>query len=168
MKPSIFYLGVTVTAFANVVLASEYQQAAFNEAASLIQTEQLNEKFSTATTEDHSRERRGSSETAAKTDVSSEVLVLKPYEKTIQEVIAEDNLIVENAEVFKTSFSDNSNDVEEETTLNEFVLENFPALQIEKTAEETISEDQKIIESSAFQAVPVKFNGICIKKKTLF
>lgn len=164
-KSSIIYLGIALGAFTNVALALNYQQASFTEETNQTSMLQSFKNFATASDGDHSRERVGTKENTA---VTPEVIVFNPYEKTIEEVIAEDNLIIEDAILSEIDFSTEQTVTDENKSLDELLLAQvYPHYNV-KTIEEIIAEDSKIIERPIMEAVQTKSgSGKCNKQRNI-
>lgn len=164
---SIIYLGIALGTFTNVALALNEQQASFNEDSSQASTFQVVKNITISSTEDHSRERRGGKDNADVSNVQPDVIVFNPHEKTIEEVIAEDNLITEYA-LSKTDFSAEQTKADESKSLDELLLAQvYPHYSV-KTAEEIIAEDSKIIERPFMEAVKTKSgSGKCNRENIL-
>ncbi|KGO86903.1 hypothetical protein [Flavobacterium suncheonense] len=167
-KSSIIYLGIALTAFTNVALALEFQQVSLNEELVSGQTQQSKENLTAVTTEDHSRERGKGNESEKTSQFHQDLVVFNPYKKSMQEIIAEDNLIIENAIVKEADFSAALTTVEENKSLDELLLAQvYPRYSV-KTPEEIIDEDRKITERPVVEAVPAKSNsGKCNKGNIL-
>lgn len=164
-KSSILYLGIAMGTFTNVALALNYQQTSFNEEANQTSMLQSVKKFTAASGEDHSRDRIGGKENTA---VTPEVIVFNPYEKTMLEIIVEDNLIIENAILNEIDFPTKQTSDDESKSLDELLLAQVYPHYCVKTAEEIIAEDCKIIERPILEAVQTKSdNTKCNKQNTL-
>ena len=165
---SIIYLGIALGTFTNVALALNEQQTSFNEDSNQASTLQVIKNIAISSAEEHSRERRGGKHNADASNVQADVIVFNPYEKTIEEVIAEDNLITENALSGKTDFSTEQTKADESKSLDELLLAQVYPLYSVKTAEEIIAEDSKIIERPVMEAVKTKSgSGKCNRENIL-
>lgn len=163
MKSSIIYFGIALTTFTNVALALNYQKSPLNEDLNQASTLQSVKNIEVSINEGHSRERAGGKENTA--NGPSDVVVFNPYEKTMAEIITEDNLIIENAISNDAGFSNQKSVAEESKSLDEIILAEVYPHYSEKTTEETITEDSKIIESLVVDAVQIKSNSRKCKKE---
>lgn len=154
MKKSIIYLGIAVVAFTNVTSALSSQQSFNTEYLSLTQTVQSEQTTDATTTGNDSLEKKSGKECGGSSSINPETIVSTPYTKTMEEIIAENNQIIE---------SEISNDLLEKASEESIVEDNqiidvtlggeVGPLYSEKTTEEIIMEDSQIIESPIFNAV---------------
>lgn len=145
MKKSIIYLGIALVTFTNVISALG-QQSQFNE--SLTQIAQSNENSEGNVQHNESKERK-SSKDKNPVRFNPETIEIQTYEKTIEEVIAENNLIIENTPLFEKSTEENS-----AADYQANVLIDFYPIYTEKTIEETIQQDRLITESPEVNYLP--------------
>ncbi|WP_313807003.1 hypothetical protein [Flavobacterium sp.] len=133
-------LGIFVVAFVNVALALNSQQSFRNEMISVTQSEDLAVCIKTETVKIHLKEvKKSNTYKGNRTTLEEQSLVvMDPYEKTIEETIAEDNQIIENAIVADAQSVKMSAD---EAYVFESIVYNAPS------TEERIIEDSKIIEN---------------------
>lgn len=131
MKTSIIYLGIALVTFTNVALAVDFEQS-FEEDHRNPQaqtqknaTSEIIADSDTTTAKNHDL-----------ASITSDLPLVPVYEKTMEEIIAEDYLITEGV------FS--ANQIEEHTI--NISIDSFPTT-IEKPIEEIILEDQQIIEN---------------------
>ena len=128
MKSSIIYLGIALVTFSNVITATGQQSDINNRLVQL------------AFVDGNIKEHRSSSEIIKneKTLISSEtdLITVPTYQKTMEEIIAENNQITENV----------LNVTPTEKTEIEVILE-MNRINNEKTIEEIISEDNLITEN---------------------
>jgi len=152
-KKSIIYLGIAVVAFTNVASALSSQQSFNNEYFSLTQTVQSDGSSDAATIGNDSIEKKTGKECGDSCCINPETIVSTPYTKTMEEIIAENNQIIE---------STISNDTAEKAT-EEIIVEDNQIIDVtivaevgplysKKTTEEIIMEDSQIIESPVFNA----------------
>ncbi|WP_313804153.1 hypothetical protein [Flavobacterium sp.] len=136
MKSSIIYLGIALITFSNVITATGQQSEINNRLTQL------------AFADGNVKENRSSSETTKneKALVSSEIelITFPTYQKTMEEIIAENNQITENV----------LNTTPTEKTEIEVILE-MNRINNEKTMEEIISEDNLIIENDFSNKQPI-------------
>lgn len=171
MKKSIIYLGLALVTFTNVTLALNCQQSFVNEDFNLTQEQQPGKNFQRTVTEDHSRDRKGGKESEKQNSDHAELVVFNPYEKTVEEIIAEDMQIIENAisnEVQSTATGLSETDLSDEAIVVESIiaLENCRAVN-GPTIEQVIAEDSKIVEGTVVNLVVVKANGCKSKKEII-
>lgn len=151
MKNSIIYLGIALVTFTNAALAVDFQQSYTDE--NLITANAAQTIVSVG-------ENNGKSSYKAATskDKDAETITLDiatPYQKTIEEVIAENNQIIESED----SYTANEN-------LNEALfgetVSGEPQFS-EQTIEERILQDSQIIESPLLNAIEINNQGIAKK-----
>nr|WP_294937769.1 hypothetical protein [uncultured Flavobacterium sp.] len=141
MKKSIIYLGIALVTFSNVALALDFQQS-FNEEN---QAPQTNERLAPGINKNVTSGQKSSAEGGRDLEsVSPEIIGFKPYEKTAEEVIAENNQITESVL---------SNEVTEEISLQDIQTIDVISIEIapvcsEKSMEDRILQDSLIIESA--------------------
>jgi hypothetical protein len=144
MKKSIIYLGIAVLTFSNVI--SALAQHSFIKGESLTQTVSSNASSDGNTNGNPLVERRNSNNSSNGEDTSSNdpaTIIYTPYQKTIEEIIAENNQIIES------TISPEQNTEENSTEDNQIdiAIEVSP-VSTEKAMEERIIQDMQIIESS--------------------
>lgn len=134
MKTSIIYLGIALITFSNVIPA--LSQESFIKGESLAQTVSSNQSKDRNSFEAASNNSNSNKEQ----DVVSfdpETIAAPTYQKTIEEIIAEDNQITEGAISSELTSKESQIVVE---------IDGIPT-STEKTTEERILEDSQIIES---------------------
>jgi Ni,Fe-hydrogenase III component G len=159
MKNSIIYLGITLMAFTNVITASNVRQSFnMNDVSSTtnktvsVETAHAKDVFIVA-----SNGNQLSQEIAFPVEdttiLNLEAVLFNTAEKTMEEIIAEDNKITETTisnEVYFLSIGKTMEEIiAEDNSITESTISNeVHFLQIRKTVEEVIAEDDKITESS--------------------
>lgn len=167
MKKSIIYLGIAVVAFTNVTSALSSQQSFNNEYFSLTQSVQSEQSTDATTTGNDSIEKKSGKECGDAGSINPETILSTPYAKTIEEVIAEDNQIIES----EISSDVVENASEESITIDNQVIDMTISSEVgplysKKTTEEIIMEDSLIIESPIFNtAQPI--NAVKIKNTNI-
>lgn len=172
MKNSIIYLGIALLTITNSITASNVRQSFIKSddsslsikehSAAVIDSKEIvpevvNSNYSTikifSLVED----------TAI---FNPETVVFNAYERTIEEVIAENNKIIETDISNEVSFLYIEKSTEEIIAEDNQIIESTVSnevqpLQIEKTIEEIITEDNKIIESTISNEIqPLDFEKI--------
>lgn len=149
MKKSIIYFGITVILFSNVISALNCQQSFNNEDRSLTQNIPSNENIEATVNGTASIAKKSTGKGGDTASVISEELVVNPYQKTMEEIIAENNQIIE---------SNLLNQVEEPVTEDDQVSLSLISAEVgpvynTKSTEEIIMEDRQIIESPIFNEI---------------
>ena len=142
MKHSIIHLGILLFAFANYANATS--------AASNLQS------FSAVTTAQdncQSTFTENPSGPDEETIMNPETVIARKFTKSIEEIIAENNKIIESTLPNQTAFLYIEKPIEEVISQNNQIIESDSDLQvqplsIEKTLQDTIAEDNLIIESN--------------------
>lgn len=151
-KKSILYLGILLVAFTNGASALNCQQSIVKDKQSLTQTVQSNKKNTVASNDNDSIKKRGGKKGSDSTNTSPQVIVYNPNQKTMEEIIAENNQITESTIsdelALNTAASVEANQVIEHTVLSE-----IGSLCCEKTMEEIVKDDSQIIESAVLTEV---------------
>lgn len=152
MKKSINYLGIAVILFSNVISALNCQQSFNNENLGLTKNISLIENTDAPTVNGtDSIEKKDTGNGGDSASVISEEIVVYPYQKTMEEIIEENNQIIE---------SNLMNEVNEPVTEDDQVslsiisVEDGP-VNTTKSTEEIIMEDRQIIESPVFSEIPL-------------
>ncbi|MGX7668944.1 hypothetical protein [Flavobacterium pedocola] len=151
MKKSIIFLGIASVAFANVTLAINCQQSSVKEETGSTQTKQSFESLEAAT--------KGNRLAVVSKDGgdpqigNSEAIFYKPYQKTVQEIIAEDNQIIENSLSEQPATPCVEKTSNEPTSDESQVIESIIAMEAcplysKKTIEQVIFDDSQIIENA--------------------
>lgn len=161
-KKSFIYLGIAVVAFTNITSALNRQQSVNNEYFSLIQVVQSDETTNATTIGIDSIEKKTEKAKGDVTGINPETIVSNPYTKTIEQIIAENNQIIENVisdeVVVKTTEIAFTED--DQISLS-IISEEVGPVYSTKTAEEIILEDCQIIESPVINVIP-----LCAIKKS--
>lgn len=148
MKKSIIYLGIAVITFTNVISALNSQQSFNNEGLGWTKTTQSNKnKAVTASDNDSIEKELGNGDVDSAT-ATPEVTDFRPYQKTTEEIIAENNQIIES-----TIYS--------EIIPLETITENYQIKDIsisipvynEKSIDEIMLQDSQIIENAILNEV---------------
>lgn len=138
MKKSVIYLGIALVTFTNVISALGQQS---HDKESLMQIVQSNENLD-GNVHGNDAVETNSSKDGNPAGLAPETIELPTYKKTTEEIIAENNLIIEN--------SISSEEITNENTADDY-MENlstdFYPLNNEKTTEEIILQDMQITES---------------------
>ncbi|ESU18626.1 hypothetical protein FCR2A7T_29260 [Flavobacterium cauense R2A-7] len=145
MKKSIIYLGIAVILFSNVISALNCQQSFNNENLSLTQNIQSIENTDATI---------GKNSTGGGGDTSSVIsdeIVVNPYQKTMEEIIAENNQIIESD--LPNEVTETTSEEDEQIRLS--IISVQGPVYTEKTTEEIIMEDRQIIESPVFNEIPL-------------
>lgn len=151
MKKSFFYLGIAVILFSNVISALNCQQSFNNENRSLTQNIPSNKNTEVTVNGADSIEKKNTGQGGESTGVISEELLVNLYQKTMEEIIAENNQIIESNQL---------NAVDEPVTEDDQVSLSIISAEVgpvysKKTTEEIIMEDRQIIESPVFCEIPL-------------
>ncbi|ESU28893.1 hypothetical protein FLJC2902T_14900 [Flavobacterium limnosediminis JC2902] len=136
MKKSIIYLGIAVLTFTNVI--SALAQQSFIKEDSLAQTVSSDAGLAGNTQGTHSIERRK----IHSANSTPETIVVTTYQKTMEEIIAENNQIIESTitpEQCAEAGSSKDNQID-------IAIETIPVCS-EKSMEERILQDSQVIES---------------------
>ncbi len=145
MKKSIIYLGIAVILFSNVISALNCQQSFNSEDRSLTQNIPSNENTDATI---------GKNSTGGGGDTSSVIsdeIVVNPYQKTMEEIIAENNQIIESD--LPNEVTETTSEEDEQIRLS--IISAQDPVYTEKTTEEIIMEDRQIIESPVFNEIPL-------------
>jgi len=146
MKKSVIYLGIALLTFTNVITA--LAQQTFFEEETLVQTVTANKLLSSNTHNNGLFEKRNENYNEKTTITNEETIVVPVYEKTMEEIIAENNQIIES--------SLSTAEYLEETNAQDFPIiisaEESP-VDYEKVMEERILKDNQIIENQLSNAV---------------
>ncbi len=152
MKKSVIYLGIALLTFTNVITALA-QQTFFEEEA-LVQTVTANKLLSSNTYNNGLFEKRNENHTGKTTSTNEETIVVPVYEKTMEEIIVENNQIIES--------SLSTEEYLEETNAQDFPIiisaEESP-VDYEKVMEERILQDNQIIESPVLNTITPIVSG---------
>jgi hypothetical protein len=138
MKKSIIYLGIALVTFTNVALAFDFQQS---EDLSLTNKIQSNERLDVSANSKKAIVRKGTKIGGDPATVAPEIISFQPYKKSMEEIIAENNQIIESSTPEEIVTKDCQIDA------SAIVIEIEPSF-TGKTMEEIILEDSKIIEST--------------------
>lgn len=162
MKKSIIYLGIAVVAFTNITSALNRQQSFNTEYFSLTQAIQSDESTDAATIGMDSIEKETGKAKADVTGINPETIVSKPYTKTMEEIIAENNQIIESVLLDELAVQTDETVItaEDQIILSIISAEGGPVYTT-KSTEEIILEDSRIIESPVTNAIP-----LCAIKKS--
>jgi len=136
MKKSIIYLGIALVTFTNVALALDFQQSSNDESLNVAQTAQSTESLEPS-----------SNEGGDPASINPETIVVPTYQKTMEEIIAENNQIIESTLSLEQTASlsiaeDNQIDISIEIT----------SVSSEEAMAERILQDSQIIESTVLNA----------------
>ena len=147
MKKSIIYLGIALLTFTNVITA--LAQQSFIKEEGLAQTTASNKIQSS-----NSFEKSNNNNSGNPVNKNEETVNIPTYQKTIEEIIAENNQIIES-------------NLSTEEYLEERNAEDFPIIisaekspvNYEKVMEERILQDSQIIESPVLNAITPIVSG---------
>ncbi|ESU21007.1 hypothetical protein FCR2A7T_07800 [Flavobacterium cauense R2A-7] len=146
MKKSIIYSGIALLTFTNVITA--LAQQSFLKDEGLTQTVAANKLVSSNKHNSNPFEKRNGNDNETPATSNEETILVPVYEKTIEEIIAENNRIIES--------NLSTEEYREETTTEDFPIiitaEESP-VNYEKVMEERILQDNQIIESQLSNAV---------------
>lgn len=153
MKSSITYLGIALVAFTSFASALNCQQSFVKEEICLTPVQSSNEILSTNTNEYHSFEKKCGNGGKKLTGENTQGIDFQPYEKTIEDVIAENNQITENAILSESDNTCNEKQIagcisDADQIINSINSMKGCAVLSERTMEETILENNKIIENT--------------------
>ncbi|MCG2611144.1 hypothetical protein LZZ90_06460 [Flavobacterium sp. SM15] len=148
MKTSIIYLGIALLTFSNVIPA--LSQESFIKGESLAQKVSSTQSKSRNASEEVSIKRNSNAEQNV-VSFDPEAIAAPAYEKTIEEIIAENNLITESSLLAELNADKNQIEVK---------IDGIPS-NFEKTTEERILEDSQIIESQLSE-----LNQMAVETKT--
>lgn len=151
MKTSIIYLGIALVTFTNATRALDLEQSFEDENRNPQQTVQ------TASTSESILADSGRNGENLKS-VELDLPIAPVYQKTIEEVMAEDSQIIESLITTKQ--------IAEESTLTEIIFRLTP-VPAEKTIEQTILEDSQIIESPMLTTMSPVMTGTFKKTESL-
>ncbi|MGX7668230.1 hypothetical protein [Flavobacterium pedocola] len=140
MKNSIIYLGVALVTLTNVIQA--LGQQSFSKGDSLAQTVHYSKNFDGNTNGAFSI-KRNVNEGGNPVSANSEIITVPAYTKTVEEIIAENNQIIESA---------TSTEQTTEDTLLDLTIDAAPVSD-EQVLEERIEQDSQIIESPVLTAI---------------
>lgn len=158
MKKSIIYLGIAVITFTNVISALNCQQSFNNEGLSWTETAQSNKNKATAASDNDSIEKKFGNGDVDSANATPEITGFRPYQKTTEEIIAENNQIIEST-------------IYTEIIPLETITENYQIKDIsvsipvcnEKSIEDIILQDNQIIENAILNEV--EYIGVVKSKK---
>lgn len=141
MKKSIIYLGIALVTFSNVITA--LAQQSFIKGDCLTQTASSDPIVNKHTLDNHSIEARITSEDEDQANSSLELISITTHQKTVEEIIAENNLIIDSPIV--TDQYDLGNQID-------ISIEDSPVTN-DKTIEERILQDSQIIDSQILEVI---------------
>jgi len=141
MKKSIIYFGIALLTITNVITA--LAQQSFVKGDSLTQTASSNVSLVGNAQSNRSIERRNSNNDGKPTAIDPEAIVATTYQKTMEEIIAENNQIIESTISTEQFVEDNQINI---------AIEGNPVCS-EKAIEEIIIQDSQIIESPVLNAI---------------
>ena len=144
MKKSIIYLGIALVTFTNVALALDFQQSQEQENLNPTQTTFATENLESDTNNVGKVNR---SEGGNQKEVNPETITFPTYQKTIEEVIAENNLIIESDLSLEQTTEES---IAEENLLA--ILTEVNTQNSEEVMAERIFQDSQIIESPVLNA----------------
>jgi len=151
MKKSIIYLGIAVILFSNVISALNCQQSFNNEYFGLTQNIPSIQNTDATANGNSLIGKKSTGVGGDNSNIISEEIVVNPYQKTMEEIIAENNQIIESdlpKEVTETTS-------EEDEQIRLSIISAQGSVCSEKTTEEIIMEDRQIIESPVFNEIPL-------------
>ncbi|HLF52988.1 hypothetical protein [Flavobacterium sp.] len=159
MKNSIIYLGIALLSITNSITASNVHQSFIKNDDSSFSTKQHSAEvvdskvIVTEISNDNDSTIKVFSLVEDTSIFNPDTVVFNAFERTIEEVIAENNQIIENGISNEISFLYIEKSTEEIIAEDNEIIEStisteVQPLQIEKTIEEIIIEDNKIIEST--------------------
>ncbi|CAM3717859.1 hypothetical protein FSS13T_25790 [Flavobacterium saliperosum S13] len=141
MKKSVIYLGIALLTITNVI--SALAQQSFIKEESLAQTVTSRTNSVENALDNRSSERRDTNEDREAANGNMEIIAVTAYQKTMEEIIAENNLIIESTILTEQDVEDNQLDISIDAS----------PFTSEKTIEERIQQDSQIIESPILNAV---------------
>ncbi|MET0759917.1 MAG: hypothetical protein ABWZ56_05825 [Flavobacterium sp.] len=159
MKNSIIYLGIALLTITNSITASNVRQSFIKNDASFFSNKEYSaeiidsKEIVTETSNGNYSTIKVFSLVEDTAIFNPDTIVFNAYERTIEEIIAENNKIIESSISNEVSFLYIEKPIEEVIAENNQITESpvsteIQPLQIEKAIEEIITEDNKIIEST--------------------
>jgi len=146
MKKSIIILGIAVLTFTNVI--SALAQQSFIQGDSMAQTTTSSNASLTGKTHGNPlTEKRSANEERDSENVNLEIIAVTAYQKTMEEIIAENNQIIESIVPTEQVAEDNSS---QENQIN-ISIEGY-SFNGEKAMEDVIAQDSQIIENPVLNA----------------
>lgn len=150
-KKSILYLGIALVVFTNTASALNYQQSSVDE-QNLTQTTQSDKSFVINANDNDSIKKRAGKKGGNSTNTFPQVIVYNPNQKTMEEIIAENNQITESVILDEFALNHEAS-LEANQVIEHTVLSEIGSLCCEKTMEEIVKDDSQIIESSVLTEV---------------
>ncbi|RTY90579.1 hypothetical protein [Flavobacterium sp. GT3R68] len=149
MKNSII-LGIALVTFTNALSAANVRQSFTQDDFKAAQTFQLDQEAILASSDIDAKD---SVNTEDPTIIHMETLAFTSYEKTIEEIIAENNQITESSISNEMTFLFIEKSIEEVIAEDNKIIDSTPVTEvsllfIERPIEEIIAEDNRIIEST--------------------
>ncbi|MEW5676186.1 hypothetical protein ABGT15_07720 [Flavobacterium enshiense] len=144
MKKSIIYLGIALVAFTNVISALAQQSITNDSSTQIVQS---NENLEGSTSDASSKE-KNTTGVGNPVRFEPETIEVPVYQKTMAEIIAENNQIIESNMPYEQTTDENRATAD---TVNALI--DFYPICTEKTMEEIILEGNQIIESPALNTI---------------
>ncbi|MCG2612398.1 hypothetical protein LZZ90_12860 [Flavobacterium sp. SM15] len=153
MKSSITYLGIALVAFTSFASALNCQQSFIKEEIRSTEVQSSNEIGVVKSNENHSLVKKCGHGGRKMTVENAQGIDFQPYEKTIEEVIAENNQITENAVLEEVNSTYNNQQTVKSISEADQIINNINSMKgcaflSERTMEEIILENNKIIENT--------------------
>lgn len=152
---SINYLGIALVAFTNVALAVDFQQSSEEENLNVTQTTPTSKSLIAAIHNQNRIKSNGNHARSVRESIAPELVGFEPYQKSMQEIITENNQITESE--ISTDF--NSNEIQDDILNNSFIAAYIETICSEKSMENTILQDQLIIENAIINEVQFTASG---------